>query len=142
VPRLCSQSLMSFSRRGGKDAESRFCPRHAGEAAREGDNASQDRAVKFGSHRVHSRPPRERLTYRVAFFLAGRRAPVLGAGAFFFSASTLVRHFMNKPMLKSPGRLPDRSPTSESAVTGAPLLFRRSGLPRTWLPLVASDFGG
>src|SRR5262249_43774352 len=35
--------------------------------------------------------PQERLTYRVAFFLAGRRARVLGAGAFFCSASILAR---------------------------------------------------
>src|SRR5260370_35810688 len=33
---------------------------------------------------------KERLTYRFAFFLAGRRARVLGAGA-LFSASTLAR---------------------------------------------------
>src|SRR5215472_4550809 len=35
--------------------------------------------------------PQERLTYRVAFFLAGRRARVLGAGAFFCSTSMLAR---------------------------------------------------
>ena len=58
----------------------RFCPGHADEAARKSDSALERRAVQFNNgHYGHSRPPQERLTYRVAFFLAGRLAAGLAA---------------------------------------------------------------
>src|SRR5262245_52641831 len=69
-----------------------FCPAHAGEAARKGDAVAESRAIHFNNgHRVHSRLRRSDSLYRFAFFLAGRRTRVLGAGAFFSSASTLAR---------------------------------------------------
>src|SRR5262249_26610408 len=50
-------TLVSGDRWAGRSAMcthhlERFCPRHAGEAARESDNASQNRPVNLGSHCV------------------------------------------------------------------------------------------